>query len=188
MNNFLEGMQYRDLKAEFPTYGVDPYGPWQDCPDAPASVTFAKGTQFRIKPKYTYSATVTGFGPKETLSGNKDKVMSFVAGALEEGKEVNVSRTNTTSGSVNQILQNQNVQFKIGDSEWRSTVYFSDAGHAGRVKFRLRPDTFFKVRVSSGVTCAELTFDDVETMLQYVNSKSRTTDFNITITRERYAR
>jgi hypothetical protein len=187
MNNFLKGVEYRDLKQVIPSWNQDPYGPWQECPESPASVTFGQGTQFRVRPVYSYSATVTGYAPvNETVKGNKDKVMAFVAGAIDEGKEINISRTIVSTNSVSKLLEGKNVQFRIGSNEWRSVVYLSDAGHAGTVKFRLRPDTFFTVRLSSDVTCGEMTFDDVEAMLAYVNSKSRTTDSNIAITRERY--
>lgn len=185
MNNFLDGIEYRDVKPVLPTWGKPTE--WEDWQDAAPNFIYAPNVQFRVKPKFHYEGTDT-VSLSDKKIGTKDEVMSWVAQKIEDGRQVNVVKIVKPSMTTSQYLAARSIQFSVDGSEWRSVTYLNESGYSGRLRFRLRPDTYFKVRVSSGITVAELTFDDIEPMLQYVDTKSRTTESNITITREKYVR
>jgi hypothetical protein len=87
---------------------------------------------------------------------------------------------------VSQLLASRNIQFKTtGQDSWASGTYFNN-GRAGLIVFRVRPDHYWEVLISSGITSAKLSFDDVEAVNTYVTKQLRTSDSRMVINKVRY--
>lgn len=179
MSDFpLTGVQYRTLKAQFPStvwrQDLD-YEDWQDVDNM--NQVYSTGTQFRMKPKYKYEVTIDGVTRQHN---DKDKAMSSVAEALSLGMKTAINRLDETPDLI-EFLFNKNVQWSaVGSDRWQSATYLSTAGLPNRTQLRIRPDNFFGVK-HNVLNGTEITFDSVDKLAKYVDNQIRTgsTDFTV---------
>lgn len=183
MANLLDGLQYRELKAQLPSWRHDEnYTEWLDCGN---SNVFPSHTEFRVKPKLFY--VVSFNGKLDTETEDKTKAMSRVAKLIEDGFTVSVSKEDATVPGVSQWLTDNDIQFKLAGSEkWLSGMYLPGVAVSAAIKFRKRPDTYYQVDVKNGIAQSILTFDDVDELSKYLDQKLRTSENNFVITRRPY--
>lgn len=187
MSDFpLTGVQYRPLKAQFPS-GVwrqdCDYEDWQDVTDF--SKVYSTGTQFRMKPQYKYEVSSDN---RIKSYANKDKAMSAVAEALAEGISANIRRVDETPDLV-QFLFNKNVEFQTaGTGRWTAVTYLKIAGLDYRTQLRIRPDNYWTVNTSVGISKSSLDFKDIDELAKYVDKQIRTNNNadSITIFKKNY--
>jgi len=183
MPNVLEGIEFRELKAQLPSWRVDEnFTEWQD---TDGRVEFPTGTEFRIKEEVEY--VVTFNSRKDTSTTDKTKAMARVAKLLEDDFEVTVNKFTRTQPSIGQYLVDKGVQFKLtGSEKWMAATHFGGSNQGARIKFRIRPDNYFSVQVKNGIALSELNFDDVDELETYLTRQLRTSENNIVITRRNY--
>lgn len=185
MANLLAGLQYRELKAQLPSWkNEENYTDWQDCGDL---TNFPTGTQYRVKPETVYVVT-DSFDKKVLTSRDKTEAMAKVSSMLAEDMFAGIRKEDKTKPSVAQYLTDNAIQFKLeGSDKWTNATYFGDSNMASRIQFRLRPDTYFELNVRQGISLSTLTFDDVDDVVKYVERQLRTSENNLTINRRFYA-
>lgn len=183
MSNLLDGLQYRLVKTQLPSWKPDEnYGDWQDCDDC---TSFPPGTQFRVAPKFVYTVTFNGRTDVATTT-DKNHAMSRVAKLVDDGFSVQISKDEATTPTVSQWLADNKIQYKVGDqASWVIGTHFSGGAHTN-VKFRKRPDNYWQVSIKNGIAQSELNFDDVDDLEKYLIRQIRTSENNIFITRRSY--
>jgi len=180
----LNGVQYRTLKAQLPSWKVEEnYNEWADC----GTLTeFPSGTEFRVAPVIKYVVT-DSFDKKVLTSGDKTEAMAKVSSMLAEGQFAAIRKEEPTSPGIAPYLSDQNVQFKLaGSDRWLNPPHFGGISVGSPIRFRKRPDTYFDVSMKSGIAQSNLTFDDVDELSKYLDRQLRTSDNNIVITRRAY--
>lgn len=184
MANILDGIEFRMLKAQLPGWRTEEnYGEWTACG---AGDYFPSGTEFRVAPVIKYVVT-DSFDKTVLASEDKNKAMAKVSSMLAEGKFAAIRRDELTSPGIAAYLSDQGIQFRlVGSDKWMNPPYFAGTAVDSPIRFRKRPDNYFSVRVTTGVSMAELTFDDVEELSKYLDRQLRTSENNITITRRSY--
>lgn len=191
MANILDGIQYRTLNPALPSWNKDIYTDWMDTDGV---LVFPSGTHFRVKPVFHYEVesrideNVQSIVELRTPS--KDAAMKKIAQLVEEGKAVKIAKHEAPTPTVNSLLADRNIQFKlVGQDKWTHPNYLSigSMGTNSRIEFRVRPDLYWEVTTSGAVSNSCLTFDDVEALHTYVNRQLRTSDFDISIRKVRYA-
>lgn len=183
MTNPLKGLQYRTYKPnQFVTYldGEDNYEEWKDVENL--NEAFPSGTQLRIKPEYVYRVEDDTFVRDFT---DKDKAMSYLAGLVEGGKAPAIRR-DEKSTNLEDFLMSRHVQFSIGNGKWQPLTYMNAHRFSNRTFLRIRPDEYFVVSASSGISKAELRFEDVESLAKYLNDKVRTGMYNFSVRSVKY--
>lgn len=183
MTNVLDGVQYRTLKAQLPSWrNEENYNDWEDC----GNITeFPSGTEFRVKEEIEY--VVTFNSQKDTSTPDKTKAMARVAKLLEDGFEVSVNKFVKTQPGIATYLSGQMVQFKLAKSDkWLNPPHFGGKCVDSPIRFRKRPDSYFNVDVRTGIAVSTLTFDDVDEVDKYVSRQLRTSDNTIIISRRAY--
>lgn len=158
MNPF-KGMQYREARADFPSWKQEPvYGEWKDVPDDPGMV-YGTGVVFRPTPKYSYDVLI---GITRASNLTLDQAMAKVAKAAKEGYAVKLEAGKLTT--VADISQRK-IQYRVlhegqlwADDPWQDlTQFLSGTKFSHPVKFRIRPDFYFSVTLPAGVRDVELT-------------------------------
>lgn len=184
MANVLEGVEYRTLKAQLPSWRAEEnYNEWAAC----GTLTeFPSDTEFRVKPVIKYVVT-DSFDKKVLTSGDKTEAMAKVSSMLAEDNFAAIRRDKLASPGIATFLADRGVQFKLsGSDKWLNPPHFSGKAVGSPIRFRLRPDTFFDVSIKVGISQANLTFDDVDELSKYLDRQLRTSDNNIVITRRAY--
>lgn len=183
MTNVLDGVQYRTLKAQLPTWKVDEnYNDWEDCG---SSTEFPSGTEFRVKEEIEY--VVTFNSRKDTATPDKNKAMARVAKLLEDGFEVSVNKYAKTQPGIATFLTDKGVQFKLVKSDkWLNPPHFGGTAIASPIRFRKRPDSYFQVDIKNATSMSTIIFDDVDVLDTYVSRQLRTSDNNLIISRRAY--
>ena len=184
MPNVLEGVQYRTLKAQLPSWKVEEnYNDWADC----GSLTeFPSGTEFRVAPIIWYVLT-DSFDKKILSSKDKTEAMAKVSSLLAEDKFVAIRKEVAASPGVAAYLADKSVQFKLaGSDKWLNPPHFGGKAVGSPIRFRKRPDTYFQVDIKQGITMSTLTFDDVDELTKYLDRQLRTSENNFTVTRRLY--
>lgn len=189
MDNILKGIQYRTLNPALPSWNVHVYTEWLDV--EPGLVTFPSGTEFRVKKEFTYevwSAVSEEVEKKlDTKTSSKDKAMSRVATLAEEEHCVQLQKFERATPGLSTLLAERGVQFKaVGSDKWCHPNYLSTAGQGSPVVFRLRPDNYFEISISTGIASSKLDFDDIDALEKYLIRQLRTSENNIVITRRSY--
>jgi hypothetical protein len=131
-----------------------------------------KGTiSFRVTPVFHYEVSV-GKELQPFISKDKNTAMSRVAQLLDEGKAPTVEKVETLTQTVSELLAARNVQFRDGeDADWRDGKYLPELLYANALRFRVRPDHYWVVRVSQdAVVNSDLTFDDPVKLARYLNN------------------
>lgn len=183
MANVLDGIEYRTLKAQLPSWRVEEnYNDWADC----GSLTeFPSGTEFRVKEEMEY--VVTFNDRKDTSTPDKTKAMARVSKLIEDGFEVSLNKFVKTQPGIATFMSENNIQFKLsGSDRWLNPPHFGGTAMGSPIRFRKRPDTYFDVSVKAGIAQSNLTFDDVDELSKYLDRQLRTSDNNIVITRRAY--
>lgn len=183
MANVLEGIEYRTLKAQLPSWQVEEnYNDWADCGNL---TEFPSGTEFRVKEEIEY--VVTFNSRKDTVTSDKTKAMARVAKLIEDDFEVSVNKYVKTAPHVATFLSDNGIQFKlVGSDKWVNPPHFGGTAVGSPIRFRKRPDTYFDVSIKAGIAQSNLTFDDVDELTKYLDRQLRTSDNNIVITRRAY--
>lgn len=183
MTNVLDGVQFRTLKAQLPSWrNEENYNEWTDCGEV---TNFPSGTEFRVKEEIEY--VVTFNSRKDTSTPDKHKAMARVAKLLEDDFEVSVNKFVKTQPGIATYLSDQMVQFKLAKSDkWMNPPHFGGKCVDSPIRFRKRPDTYFQVDIRNGIAMSTLTFDDVDELDKYVSKQLRTSENNISITRRTY--
>jgi hypothetical protein len=184
MANVLDGVQFRTLKAQLPSWRVDEnYSDWMDCGD---STTFPSETEFRMAPVIKYVVT-DSFDKVILTSGDKTAAMAKVSTMISEDRFATIRREEAATPGVAQYLSDRGVQFKLKNSDpWMSPAHFAGKNSDSVIWFRFRPDTYFQVQVKNGISLADLTFDDVDELTEYLDRQLRTSENDIHITRRAY--
>ncbi|HET7638207.1 MAG TPA: hypothetical protein VFK47_05640, partial [Ktedonobacteraceae bacterium] len=81
-NKLLEGIQYRELKAQMPDWKHTQdqrYGDWIDIPGNGKGMVFATNAQFRTKPEYVYAVN-------QDAQVTIDEVLGSVKAKLSDGQ------------------------------------------------------------------------------------------------------
>lgn len=183
MVNILEGLQFREPNPHMPSWN-EKYGDWKD---AKGETVFSTGTQFRLEPKFEYVVRYNGTIGQKTPS--KTNAMASVSTYIEQGFTVSLEKLDLTMPSVSEWLSTKKIQYQaIGQDKWVHGQYFSHGptGISNRMKFRLRPDTYFQVDIKNGIVMSTLEFDDVDKLSEYLDRQLRTSENNIVITRRSY--
>lgn len=182
MTNILEGIQFRELNPQLPSWNRNAYTEWKD---TNGETTFVTGTQFRIKPSFVYH--VKADGNATLTNASKTVAMSDVSKLIDQGFTVTVQKLEESTTTVAGLLAKKNIQFKLTDStEWRSATYLRDSGYEKYIQFRIRPDAYWEVSVGNGIAQSIITFDEVDVLDKYVSRQLRTSENNIFITRRSY--
>lgn len=182
MTNILDGLQFRTLKTQFPSYSNgtmrvedDNYFVWGDVVNL--NETFPTGTQFRMRPVYKYEVNADGV---VKTYGNKDTAMSMVATSLEAGTAVRIFRVDETK-DLTEFLFNKNVQWRTPSGDkWQSVQYLTLTNLSQPIQLRIRPDNYFGVKHNT-LNGTEITFDDSDRLAKYVDSQIRTGNANLTV-------
>jgi len=184
MAHVLDGIEFRTLKAQLPSWRNDEnYNEWTDCG---SSTDFPSGTEFRIKPIVWYILT-DSFDKKILSSKDKTEAMAKVSSLLAEDKFVAIRKEVAASPNIATYLADKSVQFKlVGSDKWLNPPHFGGKAIGSPIRFRKRPDTYFQVDVKTGIAMSTLTFDDVDELDKYISKQLRTSENNITITRRAY--
>lgn len=184
MANVLDGVQYRTLKAQLPSWRVEEnYNEWDNCGNL---TEFPSGTEFRVAPVIKYVVT-DSFDKKVLTSGDKTEAMAKVASMLAEGTFAAIRKDALTSPGIATYLSDNSIQFKlVGSEKWLNAPHFGGKSVGSPIRFRKRPDIFWDVSVKTGIAQSNLTFDDVDDLDKYVSRQLRTSDNNIVITRRAY--
>lgn len=179
----LDGIQYRTLKAQLPSWRVEEnYNDWADCGTL---YEFPSGTEFRVKEEIEY--VVTFNDRKDTSTPDKTKAMARISKLIEDGFEVSLNKFVKTQPGVATYLSDQGVQFKlVGSDKWLNPPHFGGTAIGSPIKFRLRPSVYWEVSVKTGIAQSILNFDDVDELDKYISRQLRTSDNNIVITRRAY--
>lgn len=183
MANVLDGVEYRTLKAQLPSWRNDEnYNDWADCA---GMIDFPSGTEFRVKEETEY--VVTFNSRKDTSTPDKTRAMARVSKLLEDGFEVSVDKFVKTHPGIATYLSARGIQFKLKASDkWLNPPNFGGKAVDSPIRFRKRPDSYFQVDVKTGIALSTITFDDVDELDKYVSRQLRTSENNITITRRPY--
>jgi|SRR5438045_580723 len=184
MPNVLEGVDYRTLKSQLPSWRVEEnYNDWLPC----GSLTeFPSGTEFRVTPVIKYVIT-DSFDKYVLSSPNKTEAMAKVSSMLAEDKFVAIRKEEATSPGIATYLSDQVIQFKlIGSDKWLNPPHFGGTAVGSPIRFRKRPDNYFQVDIKTGIAMSTLTFDDVDELTKYLDRQLRTSENNIVITRRNY--
>lgn len=180
MTNILEGLQYREKNTEFPTWNKESYGEWQD---ADGSSTYVTDTQFRVKPVHHYTVSS---GEKVLTTQSKTEAMNWTAQFIEDNEKLILSRY-TLAASIYEFMSSKNIQFKLNSTNtWRNSSHFNSSGHNSMTTFRIRPDFYWEVTISTGTTSSVLTFDEIDDVDTYISRQLRTSDFDIKVTNKKY--
>jgi hypothetical protein len=183
MPNVLEGVEYRTLKSQLPSWRVEEnYNEWLPC----GSLTeFPSGTEFRVKEELEY--VVTFNSRKDLSTPDKTKAMARVAKLIEDGFEVSVNKYAKTQPGIASFLSDNNIQFKLsGSDKWLNPPHFGGVAQGSPIRFRKRPDTYFEVQIKTGIAMSSLTFDDVDELSKYLDRQLRTSENGFTVTRRHY--
>lgn len=183
MANVLEGIEYRTLKAQLPSWVAEEnYEEWADCG---GMTDFPTGTEFRVKEETVY--VVTFNSRKDLETEDKTRAMARVAKLIEDDFEVSINKYVKTKPHVAAYMADNNIQFKLsGSDRWLNSPHFGGKAVGSPIRFRKRPDTYFDVSVQTGIAQSKLTFDDVDDLSTYLDRQLRTSDNNIVITRRAY--
>jgi hypothetical protein len=185
MSNVLDGVQFRTTLPSFPSWNDkegDRYSDWCDCDNV---TQFPSGTEFRLKPDYVY--TVGSAGLEGQTYNDKTTAMAEVSRRIDAGEIVKLSKDLKVNKSLNEFLMSKNIQYKMGsEGDWTMPKHFGGSIQGCSITWRVRPDTYFVVKVSSGISMSELSFYDVDKLNKYVSNQLRTSENNISITRRRY--
>jgi len=192
MTNILDGIQYRTLNPALPSWNKDIYTDWLEAKEL---TIFPSGTQFRVPPVFNYVVESRSDDERfaarvELNSTSKDSSMKTVARLVEEGKAVKVEKHEAPTETAGSLLAGRNVQFKVaGQDKWTHAQYLitGSIGTVNRIEFRVRPDLYWEVTTTGATSASTLAFDDVEAAHTYVNRQMRTSDFDLTIKKVRYA-
>lgn len=184
MANVLDGVEFRTLKAQLPSWrNEENYNDWTDCA---ATTEFPSGTEFRVAPVIKYVVT-DSFDKRVLTSGDKTEAMAKVSSMLAEDKFAAIRKDALPSPGIATYLSDNNIQFKlVGSEKWLNAPHFGGQAGGSPIRFRKRPDTYFQVYVKTGIAMSTLTFDDVDELDKYVSKQLRTSENNITITRRPY--
>lgn len=191
MTDVLDGIEFRTLNPALPSWNKDIYTDWLPAGNL---TEFPSGTQFRVKPVFNYvvesCADENVQSVVELRTPSKDNAMKKVAQLVEEGKAVKIEKYQIPTKNLNGLLTDRKVQYKFaGQDRWTHPNYLTagSMGITSSVKFRIRPDLYWEVTVKGAVSENKLTFDEFDTMHKFVDNKIRTTDFDISIRKLRYA-
>jgi hypothetical protein len=191
MTNILDGIQYRTLNPALPSWNKKIYTNWMDAKEL---TVFPSGTQFRVKPIVNYLVESRTDPEVQTTTelrtASKDAAMKKIAQLVEGGKVVRLEKYEVPTLSIASLLTDRQVQYKLaGQDKWTHPNYFSVGamGITSRIEFRIRPDLYWEVTTSNAESNSTLTFDDVESLHVYVDRQLRTSDFDISIKKVRYA-
>lgn len=184
MANTLDGVQFRTMKAQLPSWRVEEnYNDWADCGNV---TNFPSGTEFRVAPVIKYVVT-DSFDKRVLTSGDKTEAMAKVSSMLAEDKFASIRKEEATTPGIATYLADRSVQFKLtGSDKWLNPPHFGGTAIGSPIRFRKRPDTYFQVDVKTGIAMSTLTFDDVDELDKYVSKQLRTSENNIFITRRSY--
>ena len=178
MANMLDGIQYRvPIGASFyantntfPSWNDAKWDAWKDCESA---TVYSANTQFRVKPIYDY--IVSNGGRDLLTTSDKDKAMSRLAQLVEEGRDVTLLKKERQMQTVPEILAARKVQFRYeSENTWRNGTYFAEAGTYRKTYFRLRPDSYWEVTVSSGIANSTIQFEDPTDLSNYLQKYATT--------------
>jgi hypothetical protein len=160
MTNVLDGVQFRTLKVQFPSWRTEEsYHPWQDCEQL---TNFPSGTEFRVAPVTQYVVT-DSFDKKVLTSKDKTEAMAKVSSMLAEDNFASIRRDETKLPHIAAYLSDQSIQFKLsGSDKWLNPPHFGGTAVGSAIRFRRRPDTYFQVDIKTGIAMSTLTFDDVD--------------------------
>jgi hypothetical protein len=145
-DKLLEGIQYRELKTEFPDYKYTEeqrYGDWQDVPGNGKGMVFATSTQFRTKPDYTYR--VDNYGHQSL-----DDALEAIRNKFENGSlKATVEKQEIGKVPVGTLLQERHVQYSSG-ANWYDVKEGFKGGIFHRTQFRVRPEVVYTLQFSDG--------------------------------------
>lgn len=184
MANVLEGIEYRTLKAQLPSWRAEEnYSEWADC----GNITeFPSGTEFRMKPIIEYVLT-DSFDKKVLTSRDKTEAMAKVSSMLAEDKFVAIRKEHRATVGIATHLSDNLIQFRlIGSDKWLNPPHFGGKAVGSAIRFRKRPDTYLDVSIKAGIAQSNLTFDDVDELSKYLDRQLRTSDNNFVIQRRAY--
>lgn len=184
MSKFLQDIQYRVRKASFSNWqaGQD----YEDWKDITTESEFLSGTQFRLKPVFEY---VVNDSINTFRIATENEALNRVVIGITRGKQVTVSRVEKThtGGDITQVLFSRNVQFKLGlENKWTGITYFNASSCDRDIKFRIRPDHYYEVVTFNDLISGLQTFDDVEAVAKYVDSRIRTSGEDFTLRKKKY--
>ena len=190
MTNVLDGIEYRTLNPNLPSWNKDVYTDWLPAGNL---TSFPSGTQFRVPPKFTYEVASRDNENVQSVvelrTPSKDNAMKKVAQLVEEGKAVRLEKHEVPTLTASGHMAENHVQFKLaGQDKWTHAQYLTQGsmGVTSKIQFRARPDNYFQVDVKNGIALSTLDFDDVEELARYIDRQIRTSENNITITRRSY--
>jgi len=183
MINALEGVQFRERKAEFPSYGDDDilYGEWEYVAETDG-VLFPSYTQFRLKPVIAYE--VTGSTLENPRFTDLSEAMAKVSHNVE-AYGVATIRAIPQKMDLITYLNSRTVQIRRAgyDDSWKSIIYITPTEITEPTYFRIRPDHHFRVVTDSAV----IKFDDADNLAKYVDKQIRTGSYDFKVEAIKYA-
>lgn len=172
MNNFLEGIQFANLKNTLPSWQGAQYDPWQDVTNP--HIVYNSGTKFRVKPE-----TIYWVGPNKYKT--EEAAMDRIRSVINTNEGITI-RKEVKTPDFHVFLAGKSIEYKLlGTATWTPIVDFRhDPGYNGTVKFRLRPDFIYKVHTTTpdGLGFGEVEFDDVEDLKRHIDLKVSTSNFD----------
>jgi len=191
MTHPLKGIEYREFKVAFPNYMYKDdrnYEEWKSAEEEPIGRAYPSGTQFRVKPVVRWDVDIRDSGATPTCVKTREDLDKLVAELLDAEQDFKIKTIDLTQ-DIHELLFNRNVQFSTAGSEkWQSTNNFNFGAATSRITFRVRPDNYWEVTTTIGISKSTVSFDDVDKLAVYMDKQIRTNNNanSITIAKKNY--